>query len=127
MKPIVKFLGYECVVEKHKYANGRPALELIDAGNGEPITTATVNLPHLPAGPNRVFIKDYSENEGILSALVAAGIVKPTGETVQSGFVEVPVCELQPPFREQTLSEILADKPSIPSPDTPDRDKDRSR
>ena len=39
------------------------------------------------------------------AALVAAGVVKPTGEMVRSGFVEVPVCELQPPFRESTHAE----------------------
>src|SRR5690606_10426483 len=92
------------------YGNDRPALQLIDAEDGSPIATATVNLPDLPAGPNQVFIKDYSENEGMLAALVAEGVVKPTGQTVRSGYVEVPVCELQPPFREMSHEERLAER-----------------
>ncbi len=50
-------------------------------------------------------LKNWSENEGMLDALVAAGVVKPTGQTVRSGFVEVSVCELQPPFREVSHAE----------------------
>lgn len=104
----VRFKTWDCVVQKRQYDNGRPALQLIDAEDGSPVATATVNLPDLPAGPNTVFVKDYSENAGMLEALVAAGVVKPTGQTVRSGFVEVPICELQPPFREAALVDKLA-------------------
>ena len=79
------------------------ALSLVDEEG--PVATATVNLPDVPLGKNQVLIKNWSENEGMLDALVAAGVVKPTGETVRSGFVEVPVCELQPPFREVSHAE----------------------
>lgn len=50
-------------------------------------------------------IKDWSENAGLLRALTEAGVVKPTGQTVASGYVEVPICELQPPFREVSHAE----------------------
>lgn len=106
----VRFKQWDCIVRKRQYDNGRPALQLIDAEDGSPIATATVNLPDLPAGPNQVFIKDYSENVGMLDALVAAGVVKPTGQMVRSGYVEVPVCELQPPFREPTQVDKLAER-----------------
>ena len=101
----VRFLDTDCTVQKHRYDNGRVALRLVD--DEGPVATATVNLPDVPLGKNQVLIKDYAENSGILSALVAAGVVKPTGETIRSGFVEVPVCELQPPFREPTHAESV--------------------
>lgn len=101
----VSFREWTCSVQKRQYDNGRPALRLIDAEDGSPIATATVNLPDVDLSKNQVAIKDYSENEGMLDALVAAGVVKPTGQTVRSGFVEVPVCEIMPPFREPTHAE----------------------
>ena len=101
----VRFKDWDCIVEKRQYENGRPALRLIDAEDGSPIATAMVNLPNAKSGPNTVFVKDWSENEGMMAALIEAGVVKPTGETVRSGFVEVQVCELEPPFREPTHAE----------------------
>jgi hypothetical protein len=43
---------------------------------------------------NHCYVKDYSENEGILAALEAAGIVKRTGATGASGFVELHYVEV---------------------------------
>ena len=106
----VRFRDWDCIVQKRQYENGRPALRLIDAEDGSPITSATVNLPDKRLGKNQVLVKSYSENEGLLEALVAAGVVKPTGQMVRSGFVEVPVCELQPPFREPTEVDKLAER-----------------
>lgn len=99
----VKFKDWDCTVEKRYYLNGRVALYLVDEDG--PVATATVNLPDVNLGKNRVAIKDWSEQEGMLAALVAAGVVKPTGETIGSGFVEIPVCELLPPFREPSHAE----------------------
>lgn len=96
----VRFREFDCTVQKRHYGNGRVALSLVDEEG--PVATATVNLPGAKLDPNQVAIKNYAENEGMLDALVTAGVVKPTGETVRSGFVEVPICELQPPFREPT-------------------------
>ncbi|WP_152050931.1 DUF4313 domain-containing protein [Tautonia marina] len=105
----IRFRNWNCIVRKHQYDNGRPALQLIDAEDGSPIAQATVNLPDVALGRNQVAIKDWSENEGMLDALVAAGVVKPTGETVRSGYVEVPICELQPPFREVSHAERVSE------------------
>jgi hypothetical protein len=99
----VRFREFDCTVQKRHYGNGRVALSLVDEEG--PVATATVNLPNVTLGKNQVLIKDYAENAGMLEALVAAGVVKPTGETVRSGFVEVPICELQSPFREPTHAE----------------------
>jgi hypothetical protein len=99
----VRFLDTDCTVMKHKYGNGRVALSLIDAEG--PVATATVNLPDAELGMNEILVKDWSENRGMMAALIEAGIVKPTGKTIRSGFVDVPVCELQGPFREPTHAE----------------------
>ena len=98
----VRFRDFDCTVQNRQYGNGRVALSLVDEDG--PVATATVNLPGVKLGPNQVAIKDYAENEGLLEALVAAGVVKPTGEKVRSGFVEIAICELQPPFREPELA-----------------------
>jgi hypothetical protein len=108
MTPVrVRFRDWDCIVQKHEYDNGRPALRLVDAEDCSPVATATVNLPDVPLRINQVAIKDWSENEGILRAMTEAGVVKPTGETVRSGYVQVPICELQPPFREVSHAEAV--------------------
>lgn len=68
------------------YANGSKALTLC-TDEYEPLCTATVALDVLPSD-GCVFIKDWSENEGIASSLVSAGIIKLTGRTIPTGYVE---------------------------------------
>jgi hypothetical protein len=89
----VKFNDFDCRVVKRKYENGRLALMLIDAKDGSPVATATVNIPDVKLGKNEVLIKDYSENQGMLQVLEEAGIVRATGERIRSGFVEIPICD----------------------------------
>ena len=101
----VRFRDWVCRVEKGRYSNGRIALSLVD--DEGPVATATVNLVDDLSGPNTVFIKDHSENAGLLAALEAAGVVKATGRTVRSGFVDVPVCELQPPYRDMHVEKLV--------------------
>ena len=96
--PTVHFQGFDCVIEQTTYANGRTALILVNPQDREDlVAVATVNLPDVPLKPGEVFIKDYSENQGMLAALEKAGIVQATGQTVQSGFAEVSVAKLLPP------------------------------
>lgn len=90
----VRFRGIDCTLRERRYGNGRVALELIDRADGESAAVATVNLPHEPLGRNEVFVKDYSENAGMLAALEAAGVVRPTGRTAAAGFATVAHCEL---------------------------------
>lgn len=64
-----------------QYSNGQTAIKLVEP-SGETLALATVNLEGLsapPPGPDQVWIKDWSENEGMLEALIQAGVVKPTG------------------------------------------------
>jgi len=78
----VKFNNWNCVVETSYYVNDseKIALLLIDADTGERIATASVNMeepfPLDCSKKEHVWIKTWSENEGILEALVEAGVVE---------------------------------------------------
>jgi|APSaa5957512576_1039674.scaffolds.fasta_scaffold12820_6 hypothetical protein len=88
---MVKFKQWNCEVEFGEYSNGRIAIELVDP---EPIAVATVNLPDVVLKDDEVIIKDYSENEGVLDALVEAGYVSKPIDWVRTGFVTCPICKL---------------------------------
>lgn len=90
----VKFRNWDCDVRFAKYNNGRTAIKLQDKLDGEPIATATVNLPDVMMKEDEVAIKDYSENEGMLNAFVKAGIVGRPFMFAESGFVAIPICKL---------------------------------
>lgn len=102
MKPIStrKFVTVEttnttCEVFKTQYVdNNRIALILVERESGEEYAVATTNLPNEQVGDAQAFIKDYGENEGILDALIAGGIVGKPLKTVQSGWVEIPLCDV---------------------------------
>jgi hypothetical protein len=61
---------------------------------GEPMAVATTNLVDEEVGPNQAFIKDYSENSGILEVLSAAGIVKDMGVKKFSGYCTYPLVDV---------------------------------
>ena len=93
----VKFKQWDCKINVRQYGNGRTALQLVDAKTSEPIATATVNVPDAILEDNEILIKDYSENTGMLNALVETGIVTDTGKRVETGFVTIPVCLFKNP------------------------------
>lgn len=96
MAPVrVTFRGWTCRVEKQQYRQGgvdRIGLLLKDTRDGEPVAVATVNVPELPLASGEVIVKDYSENEGMLDALVAAGVVSAPSRAVQLRYVTVYIC-----------------------------------
>ena len=89
-----EFYGYTCVATRHTYPNGRPAISVEDADTGEPICKASVNMPELDLEEDEVLIKDWSENEGILDALVSAGVIELTGNAYHLLFVDAPVARI---------------------------------
>lgn len=91
---VFHYKGMDCELIKGRYDNGRIGLEVIDAKDGEPLFTATVNLPDIELASDEVVIKNYSENEGLLEVLVAYNYVIPTGQVVETGYVSVPICQL---------------------------------
>lgn len=87
MKVSLKYYQGEISLRFGWYYNGRTALTLLDP-QGQPIATATTNLPEEPLAPNEVFIKSWSENQGMCEALEALGIIGPTVDHVRTGFVQ---------------------------------------
>lgn len=77
----------EPVLVPAMYYDGMPALQVEDAATGDLICTASVNVGSTPAGVD-LFIKDWSENEGVLAWLIAQDIVFVVPEHDRaSGFV----------------------------------------
>ncbi|MES2515194.1 MAG: hypothetical protein V4580_13670 [Bacteroidota bacterium] len=91
---IVKFKRWICFVEMGAYPNDRKAIELINAKNGEPVLVATINVPEVIINEDEVIIKNYTENEGVLEALIKAKVVSNPIRTIQTGMVTVPICKL---------------------------------
>lgn len=93
----VHFGRYECDCYQTSYpAGGATALYLVEKASGEPIATATVNVPeanHL-LGIGAILVKDYSENSGMMDALEAAGIAADTGKTIPIGFTEAKIARM---------------------------------
>ena len=85
---------YDVQIEFLKYSNGRTAIELTDAETGEPVLTATVNIPDVDLTSREVIIKNYSENEGVLGFLMDNNIVGPVKREVSTGFVSCPIVDL---------------------------------
>lgn len=71
-------------------------------GEIEPLLTVTVGVGVLP--PHQVAIKNHSENAGLLTSLQKLGIVKRVVTHITTGFVSIPICELD----EEILKEYAA-------------------
>lgn len=84
----VKFKDWNCKLAINRYMRGNmPAISLV--ADGEPIAMATINLDIQPP-EGSVWIKDYSENEGMANALIAAGVIEPAPTDVtRSNFVVI--------------------------------------
>lgn len=85
--------GYNVTLEKGRYSNGRTAIIAKD-DDGCMAFTATVNLPEYIISNDEAFIKDYSENEGVLDFLIENNIVEKVIKYVPSGYVNIPLCKL---------------------------------
>lgn len=81
-----KFVNEDVLLSFANYGDGSVAIQAVSLGR-EPMFTATVCIDE-PAKKGHVFLKDWSENEGIPDALVKAGIVELTGRTVPTGYCE---------------------------------------
>lgn len=90
----VEFGGYSCLLEFGEYANGRTAIQLVNFEDSDLVADATVNIPEYNLPKGQVIIKDYSENEGMLDALIKANIVSKPVDYAESGFIKAPVVKL---------------------------------
>jgi hypothetical protein len=83
-------------VYKGKYHNGEIALQVKDPQTGEALLTVTSCLEEYNEHPaeGNVFVKTYSENEGVLECLVDQGVVSEPVRAVQVGWVNFYECKL---------------------------------
>lgn len=96
----VLWQGYELDVKIMNYRMGTPVIVLSCIINGPELAfedeemevVATKYIEGLE--PDEVAIKDYSENVGMLKALLAAEIITQPHRYIQSGFVSFPVCRI---------------------------------
>ena len=88
--------------EFHRYrGSNNIAIQLVDEG-GTPWCMASVNVPDEILGEDVVALKTYSENEGIDSILVSAGVIEnPPVRYIGSGFVMIPVYRLTEAARKE--------------------------
>lgn len=90
----VQFLDFTCEVQRAKYGSGQNSLRLIDVEDGQPVATASVCLEDQPQQENQVFIKNYSENAGIMEALMLQGVISGPVAVIPGGHVNFTVHEL---------------------------------
>lgn len=84
----INFMNEELNVYYTKYQdNGNTAL-VVENDEGGIFTVTTVNLGVI-LPKDEAFIKDYSENTGMLKALKDAGLIIEHTGTQQSGFVKL--------------------------------------
>lgn len=83
-------------VQGGHYKDGSQAIQLFNVEEHEYEMTATVCLAgdHLIPEPGNVFIKNWSENTGILSELIRHKIISEPVQQVSTGFVTVDECKL---------------------------------
>ncbi len=90
----VKFKQWECSLAFGEYQNGRTEMFLTDNATLEDVLCASVNLPDEAIGSNEIAIKNYSENEGVLDALIKHKVVSKPKRYVYLTHVTIPICEL---------------------------------
>lgn len=111
----LQFHQWLCTLEVHQYQVGdRLALRLVDATTGAPVAIATLNNPAIDLAPDELLIKDYSENEGMLDTLLAAGLVHPPHRYAMSAYAQVPVVRLTMEARLAMGEDDVAEEGYIP-------------
>lgn len=89
----VAFKGYSCSVQIGRYANGQPALRLFDEEG--PVATATAAVEGVELAADEVLVRDYSECQGMLQALLEAGVVEKPTSWVEAGYTRLAKCRLR--------------------------------
>lgn len=88
-----------CFFQVGHYQNDNLAIEIWSNEEG-PISRVTVN-PGIYIDNDRIAIKNYSENEGMVDWLVSEGLIEELPiEHISSGWVKIPIHELTPLGRE---------------------------
>lgn len=82
--------SFVLTVKAGQYVHGGLAVQLTDESDGEFFTTVSIFVHGLELANDEFVFKTYSENEGLLDAMLAAGIVEHTGRFAEIG----PICRL---------------------------------
>ena len=90
-----KYGTYELSITFAKYANGQTAIKLWDMTDGFPYATPSLCVEDHLLKEDEVAIKDYSENEGLLEALIEAEVIEHPHAFIQSSHVKIPICKLK--------------------------------
>lgn len=92
--PITVFL------DRYLSVDGNIAIRLDteEGGWSERLASVTINIFAEDPAPGCIWVKNWSENEGMLDALTEAGWLEGTGRTTRSGFVTVPEARLTGPL-----------------------------
>lgn len=107
-KTIVTFGGWDCDVNtsefyRHNRRQRVIQLTLADTENnrskgmtfpGEPFATASLCVAGFPFHPNETAIKNYSENKGILEALLNVGVIEKTEQQALVNLMPVPLVRI---------------------------------
>lgn len=96
-----KFVNCDVNIQLGRYVDKSIAIRLIDPYTGEAIATPTVCLSAVNEKPadGNVFIKTWSENEGILEGLQKAGIVGDIVRKIEaSHYINGAVYTVEVPF-----------------------------
>ena len=89
----MRYKDWDCNVQVTRYTNGQAALVLVDRENGELIAKASTCC-NIDLKKDETAIKVWTENEGMLEALVSAGVVEDTGARVECGWSEAPIVKI---------------------------------
>ncbi len=104
--------GVEVDVEVQHYGNGRLAIELTckgDEGFQEPYLTATTNLVDEDCPSGEVWVKNWSENEGITQWLIEQQIIEQGAmDNCQTGYVQAQRYRLHERFLEALAQAAVA-------------------
>lgn len=99
------YKGYKCELQFAKYFNGNTAIQLIDKEDGSPVAVATVNGEDNPP-EGVVGIKDWSENEGMVNALIEANVIEQELQFLEpTGFVVIKYYKLTDMALQNVLKE----------------------
>jgi len=84
-----KWKNWTGTIQASSYRHDNSEAWIFQTEDGEPIATLTVMLEDAgPPPPGCLYVKDWSENEGVLQALVEHGYVYDTGQRIPTGYVE---------------------------------------
>lgn len=98
--------SYRLEILEGVYMMGGKALMLRDEYSGEAFSVLSVFIDGVKLQEGEYIIKNYSENEEIVKLLMDRGILVPTGKTVDSSYVSMPICTLHIPKDLNRLQKI---------------------